>query len=82
VPPRPLLKNDFVRRVLARPGCRDQRLPVVVALECLGVAPRTLITWIKAGKVTGTRIGKRGWWHIPTSEVERLREELGITKVG
>jgi excisionase family DNA binding protein len=41
----------------------------------LGLTGATIRRWLAAGLVKGTRVGARGHWRIPISEVLRLRGE-------
>jgi hypothetical protein len=48
------------------------------AAACLGTGERSVLTALARGRFPGA-YQDRGAWQIPTSEVERLRVELGIT---
>ncbi len=55
-------------------GSNDEDIPEVLttleAAKVLRCDPKTLRSWIAAGKVHASRVGRR--WLIPRSEVERI----------
>ena len=48
------------------------------AAELLSIAPKTLLDWLRAGKVRGVKLG-RGW-RVPESAIEELAQK-GTRKV-
>jgi len=61
------------------PGQDLLRVSEVAA--ALGIAHRTVLGWLKAGKLTGGRT-PGGQWRVPAVEVQRLRARFGITDDG
>jgi len=43
------------------------------AAEALGISPLTLGNWLRAGKITGTKIGRK--WRITESDLQSFIEQ-------
>jgi len=43
------------------------------AAELLGISPLTLGNWLRAGKITGTKIGRK--WRITDSDLQAFIEK-------
>lgn len=43
------------------------------AAELLGISPLTLANWLRAGKITGTKIGRK--WRITDSDLQAFIEK-------
>ena len=43
------------------------------AAELLSIAPKTLLDWLRAGKVRGVKLGRS--WRVPESAIEELAQK-------
>jgi excisionase family DNA binding protein len=41
--------------------------------KILDVSPRTVVRWIREGKIEGVKVGRN--WRVPRSEVERVQRD-------
>jgi molybdopterin-binding protein len=46
--------------------------------QLLGVAPKSLYLWERAGKISAPRRDRRGWRHYSDADVKALRTFLGV----
>lgn len=53
---------------------KDRLMSTAEAADRLGVSPRTIARWIKAGELRGVRLGRR-LFRVPESEVLRIIAE-------
>jgi len=43
--------------------------------ETLGLSIRTVREWLRQGKLKGVKIGSRGDWRVPESELDKFIEQ-------
>jgi len=53
-------------------------LTVPEAAAVLGMSERTLRRYLKTGVVSGVQFAHAGRWYVPTTEVQRVAEALGM----
>ena len=56
-------------------------LRVSQVAPCFGVCKRTVLAWLKAGKLRGGQT-PGGHWRVPAATVRELRAQFGITDDG
>ena len=56
-------------------------LRVSQVAPCFGVSKRTVLAWLKAGKLRGGQT-PGGHWRVPAATVRELRAQFGITDDG